>query len=72
MGLNLGICREEEKKAKKAVLIGYLRTHVKVNLKNDLYPLLPYRAFQRNTGSRNFLSNFRNVIPVFATCVTIE
>ncbi|XP_037030692.1 innexin inx1 [Bradysia coprophila] len=29
MGLNLGICREEEKKAKKAVLVSYLRTHVK-------------------------------------------
>ncbi|KAJ6627580.1 Innexin inx1, partial [Pseudolycoriella hygida] len=28
MGLNLGICREEEKKAKKAVLLGYLRNHM--------------------------------------------
>lgn len=31
MGLNLGICREEEKQAKKEVIIGYLTTHLKVN-----------------------------------------
>lgn len=31
MGLNLGICREEEKQAKKEVIIGYLTSHLKVN-----------------------------------------
>lgn len=30
MGLNLGICREDEKKAKKEVIIGYLTGHLKV------------------------------------------
>lgn len=31
MGLNTGICREDEKKAKKEVIIGYLTGHLKVN-----------------------------------------
>lgn len=31
MGLNLGICREEEKQAKKEVILGYLTSHLKVN-----------------------------------------
>lgn len=33
MGLNLGICREEEKQAKKEVIIGYLTSHLKVNIR---------------------------------------
>lgn len=32
MGLKLGICSEEEKCAKKQVLIGYLLKHLKVNI----------------------------------------
>lgn len=31
MGLNLGICREEEKQAKKNVILSYLTSHLKVN-----------------------------------------
>lgn len=31
MGLNLGICREEEKTAKKKVLIEYMLQHLKVD-----------------------------------------
>lgn len=31
MGLNLGICREEEKQAKKEVILSYLTTHLKVS-----------------------------------------
>jgi innexin len=33
MGLQLGICREEEKYAKKQALIDYMLKHLKVNLK---------------------------------------
>lgn len=32
MGLNLGICREEEKAAKKGALLNYLRLHLKVRI----------------------------------------
>lgn len=32
MGLNLGICREEEKQAKKQALVDYLLKHLKVSL----------------------------------------
>lgn len=31
MGLNLGICREEEKQAKKSVILDYLTSHLKVS-----------------------------------------
>lgn len=41
MGLNLGICREEEKQAKKEVILSYLTSHLKVNhfftFKRDIF-----------------------------------
>jgi innexin len=37
MGLQLGICREEEKYAKKQALIEYMLKHLKVNFINIIY-----------------------------------
>ena len=36
MNLNLGICREEEKQAKKHALIDYLLRHLKVLIKFNI------------------------------------
>lgn len=43
MGLNIGICHENEKNAKKKVIIDYLIKHIKVTKHSILFLVLGLR-----------------------------
>lgn len=74
MGLNLGICREEEKQAKKEVIIGYLTTHLKVRFAaQDLfkYNFIICRLKKRKKNINLFIVN-RSCISALQICNDIS
>lgn len=59
-GLHLGICRDEEKKAKKDMILGYLTSHLKVifsEISNCEHNIFFYDYVKTKHKLRTFFAN---------------